>query len=1003
MMPISLTLSAFGPYPDTITIDFESFQEDGLFLITGPTGSGKTMIFDAMIFALYGKTSGQIRQTDSLRCDHALNEIPTFVEFSFSLHQQNYTIKRNPKYYLEGKKTPKQPSALLTLPDGKMVEGIKEVNQKMISLLGVDDQQFKQICMIAQGEFTKLIMASSDEREKVLRELFHSETYQKLEEKLKVHLKTYQDKYDLLLNKRKDLMQELQVEDHQEYLSKQTKLIASQQKEYDDLKKDLDQKKQQLQLYRLQNQRLIQLKDLKQQFQDLKKQENDYQELNKTVDTLKKAQETNYLYISYIKQQKKLQTLKLNQEDFLKQLKKLEKDYQEKKVQADFLDYKQQTKEKLQNQIQETKQLINQIYQYQNDYQNLQTLKQQYRMLDEEHKLFLKKKEKFENGLQRDQERIQSEQQVQSKYELIKQQYVRLNEQKVKVHQLSDYYDQILKLNENKSDLQEEYTVVEKQVDHEKMQYNQMEKLYFRKQAGIFALQLKEDQPCPICGSLHHPHPAQIEKEGITKEKLDQQAKKVKQQEHRLQDILQKILLSNQKKEMLVKQTKQLSSELNIQEEISKEIFIKELDHLSKDEKRMKKEYLELQDELKYIQKLKKSVALSLKDMSTYESKELKQAQSLENIQVQIHQLSGKLDDSLRQYEIGEVNKNYQQVQKEYRQLSLEIETIQQDYEKVKNKYLEIKTKISSLNQQIIQEQEIYDELDNKYHTALDAFINEEEFLNLKTQINQISILEKKYQDYLISLKSLNEQIISLENEVKDSTYVDLSSLSETIKEVNQQLREKNDDLEKLKIDYSLKEKMIKDIQKINQQLEKDEDTYQIYLDLYNLASGKNNTRVSIERYVLATYFENMLIYANVIMKQLSQGRYQLLRKDDAGKGRSQQGLELDVFDQESGNIRSIKTLSGGESFKAALSLALGLSRMVQDYAGGIELNTLFIDEGFGSLDSQSLDQAMNCLMELHHENKLIGIISHVSDLKDRIERQLVVERKQKQSVIQMI
>lgn len=1003
MMPISLTLSAFGPYPDTITIDFESFQEDGLFLITGPTGSGKTMIFDAMIFALYGKTSGQIRQTDSLRCDHALNEIPTFVEFSFSLHQQNYTIKRNPKYYLEGKKTPKQPSALLILPDGKMVEGIKEVNQKMISLLGVDDQQFKQICMIAQGEFTKLIMASSDEREKVLRELFHSETYQKLEEKLKVHLKTYQDKYDLLMNKRKDLMQELQVEDHQEYLSKQTKLIASQQKEYDDLKKDLDQKKQQLQLYRLQNQRLIQLKDLKQQFQDLKKQENDYQKLNKTVDTLKKAQETNYLYISYIKQQKKLQTLKLNQEDFLKQLKKLEKDYQEKKVQADSLDYKQQTKEKLQNQIQETKQLINQIYQYQNDYQNLQTLKQQYRMLDEEHKLFLKKKEKFENGLQRDQERIQSEQQVQSKYELIKQQYVRLNEQKVKVHQLSDYYDQILKLNENKSDLQEEYTVVEKQVDHEKMQYNKMEKLYFRKQAGIFALQLKEDQPCPICGSLHHPHPAQIEKEDITKEKLDQQAKKVKQQEHRLQDILQKILLSNQKKEMLVKQTKQLSSELNIQEEISKEIFIKELDHLSKDEKRMKKEYLELQDELKYIQKLKKSVALSLKDMSTYESKELKQAQSLENIQVQIHQLSGKLNDSLRQYEIGEVNKNYQQVQKEYRQLSLEIETIQQDYEKVKNKYLEIKTKISSLNQQIIQEQEIYDELDNKYHTALDAFINEEEFLNLKTQINQISILEKKYQDYLISLKSLNEQIISLENEVKDSTYVDLSSLSETIKEVNQQLREKNDDLEKLKIDYSLKEKMIKDIQKINQQLEKDEDTYQRYLDLYNLASGKNNARVSIERYVLATYFENMLIYANVIMKQLSQGRYQLLRKDDAGKGRSQQGLELDVFDQESGNIRSIKTLSGGESFKAALSLALGLSRMVQDYAGGIELNTLFIDEGFGSLDSQSLDQAMNCLMELHHENKLIGIISHVSDLKDRIERQLVVERKQKQSVIQMI
>ena len=151
MMPISLTLSAFGPYPDTITIDFESFQEDGLFLITGPTGSGKTMIFDAMIFALYGKTSGQIRETDSLRCDHALNEIPTFVEFSFSLHQQNYTIKRNPKYYLEGKKTPKQPSALLILPDGKMVEGIKEVNQKMISLLGLCYAFFATLAILIVG------------------------------------------------------------------------------------------------------------------------------------------------------------------------------------------------------------------------------------------------------------------------------------------------------------------------------------------------------------------------------------------------------------------------------------------------------------------------------------------------------------------------------------------------------------------------------------------------------------------------------------------------------------------------------------------------------------------------------------------------------------------------------------------------------------------------------------------------------------------------------------
>ena len=197
MMPLSLTISAFGPYPDCVTVDFQQFQESGLFLITGPTGSGKTMLFDAIVFSLFGKSSGQMRETDSLRCDHANKDQPTYVEYTFSLHQQIYQIKRSPKYYLEGRKTPKNPTALLTLPDGKLIEGVREVDAKVISLLGVDDKQFKQIAMIAQGEFTKLIMSTSDEREKVLRELFHTECYQKLEEKLKAQLKVYKDKYDV--------------------------------------------------------------------------------------------------------------------------------------------------------------------------------------------------------------------------------------------------------------------------------------------------------------------------------------------------------------------------------------------------------------------------------------------------------------------------------------------------------------------------------------------------------------------------------------------------------------------------------------------------------------------------------------------------------------------------------------------------------------------------------------------------------------------------------------
>ena len=878
MMPINLTLSAFGPYPNQININFESFQEDGLFLITGPTGSGKTMIFDALIFALYGKTSGQMRQSDSLRCDHALNEIPTFVELTFSLHQQIYTIKRSPKYYLEGKKTPKQPTALLTLPDGKMVEGVKEVTSKVISLLGIDDQQFKQICMIAQGEFTKLIMASSDEREKVLRELFHSEVYQRIEEKLKERLKTYQDQYSLLLNKRKDYQEELNIEeDGDVYLERKRKIIQELETRIQKQEKQKEEFNQQIQLYHLQNQRLQNLKENKKRYQDLILQEKDYQKLFKKIQLLKKAKETNYDYLSLKQQEAKINQMKNKREETLQKYQTLEKESQVLEQKYQTLSLKQQENQQLFKQIQEQKQLIEAVLQYQHYYQNLQELKQTYHQLKKENTLFNQKKEKLQTSIERDLETIQSEKQIETTCKLLQQDYQKINNQKIKIHQLSQYYDELLQAIEKRSDLQEEYVHLEKEVDDQRKHYQQLEKLYFRKQAGIFASQLKDNEPCPICGSLHHPHPALLEKEDISKEKLDQQKKVVTRFENKLQEHVQQLLLQKQKIEMKQQQIKQLSTELEI-EDVDKESFIKALDVISKDEKEMKKKYLQYQDELKYIQKLKKSVELSQKDMVVYLQKEEKQKHQLEQLQIQIHQLSGKLDDTKKVYEM------------------------------------------SQLQDQLLE-------------------------------------FERSYQ--------------------------------EKIKEV-----------EDLQNKYTLKEKLIHQIETINKKLEKDEEIYQRYLDLYNLSSGKNEARVSLERYVLATYFEHMLLYANRIFKQLTQGRYQLIRKDEAEKGRKQQGLELDVFDQESGQLRGIKTLSGGESFKAALSLALGLSRMIQEYAGGIELNTLFIDEGFGSLDSQSLDQAMNCLMELHQDNKFIGIISHVSELKDRIDRQIIVDRKQKQSVI---
>ena len=696
MMPINLTLSAFGPYPNQININFESFQEDGLFLITGPTGSGKTMIFDALIFALYGKTSGQMRQSDSLRCDHALNEIPTFVELTFSLHQQIYTIKRSPKYYLEGKKTPKQPTALLTLPDGKMVEGVKEVTSKVISLLGIDEHQFKQIVMIAQGEFTQLIMASSDEREKVLRELFHSEVYQRIEEKLKERLKTYQDQYSLLLNKRKDYQEELNIEeDGDVYLERKRKIIQELETRIQKQEKQKEELNQQIQLYHLQNQRLQNLKENKKRYQDLILQEKDYQKLFKKIQLLKKAKETNYDYLSLKQQEAKINQMKNKREETLQKYQTLEKESQVLEQKYQTLSLKQQENQQLFKQIQEQKQLIEAVLQYQHYYQNLQELKQTYHQLKKENTLFNQKKEKLQTSIERDLETIQSEKQIETTCKLLQQDYQKINNQKIKIHQLSQYYDELLQAIEKRSDLQEEYVHLEKEVDNQRKHYQQLEKLYFRKQAGIFASQLKDNEPCPICGSLHHPHPALLEKEDISKEKLDQQKKVVTRFENKLQEHVQQLLLQKQKIEMKQQQIKQLSTELEI-EDVDKESFIKALDVISKDEKEMKKKYLQYQDELKYIQKLKKSVELSQKDMVVYLQKEEKQKHQLEQLQIQIHQLSGKLDDTKKVYEMSQLQDQLLEFERSYQEKIKEVEDLQNKYTKYKDLSIQLQTQIKS-------------------------------------------------------------------------------------------------------------------------------------------------------------------------------------------------------------------------------------------------------------------------------------------------------------------
>ncbi len=1002
MIPKLLTISAFGPYANCTQIDFSSFDQDGLFLITGPTGSGKTMIFDAITFALYGQSSGGVREKDSFRCDHASPDALTYVELEFLLHQQSYVIKRSPKYFVSGKKTPKQPKALLTLPDGKMIEGTKEVNNKIIQLLGVDDKQFKQIVMIAQGEFTKLIFSSSDDREKVLRDLFHTEIYQELEEKLKQKVKDYQVKYNQLFQRKDELKKELecQNEDYKAYLDHLHQLCIVEEKKYDEKNENYQKQSQLLQVQTLNNQRIEQYQKTKEKYLELKKQEKTYHQLKEKVDQLNQVQEIQVIY----HQQQQLKNQYLHSKEELEKLiskqKQKHKEFRDIDLLYQQLPQQEQLKLQLQQQENHLLEKITQLNQYQVDFKQKESYLQRLKELNTNKQDFISKQEKIEKRLDKDYETIQSEERLKLELKNLQESYQTIHDKKIKLHRLSDEYDHLNQEYDQKSDIEEQYLSLEKDLNNQKHKLELDNQYYRYHQAGILAKDLNDNQPCPVCGSLHHPHLAKIDDHFITNEQLDKQTQLVEQLTEQYNECYRQLLLKKQLIETTQKQLGRMCQELQIQEELSKETFIKELSILLQEEKGMKQAYQEMDNQLKYIQKLKISVNKSEDDLKGILQTLEHLNQNIQELEKQVNYIEGRLDKQYASLSLNQLQEDLQGIRQQLQSLNKKIKQTEMQYHQLKELSVSIDSQIQLHTKQINHTESQFNIIHEQYLEALKNFGLEEHFLSLLNEVDKKEEYNEVYQQYQIQLLSLKKQVDQLSKEVSNIQYVDLNNQKVYVNQLKEECLLQQKTLENNKMNYMMNKSRVDEINRIDEKIEKEARDYQRYLDLAELTSGKNQSRVSLERYVLAAYFENVLMYANKIMERLSQGRYQLLRRDYASKGRSQQGLELDVLDLESGMSRDVKTLSGGESFKAALSLALGLSQMIQNYAGGIELKTLFIDEGFGTLDSQSLDQAINCLIDIQQDDKLIGIISHVGELQDRIDHGIIVTRKDKESKI---
>lgn len=1007
MLPNRLTMSAFGPYHQVVTIDFEPFIQDGLFLITGPTGAGKTMIFDAIMFALYGVSSGSERSSEQFRSDQANHDTPTFVELDFILHNQHYLIKRSPRYLLEGKKTPKLPTALLTLPGGKMIEGIKEVNYKIKEILGIDDKQFKQIAMIAQGEFTKLIYAGSEEREKVLRNLFKTDNFRCLEEQLKLRVKEYKSKYDLLFKQREMLLKSLDVEDEKidldEYLDSLEKKIKIKAMEYQQNAQYYEQKAKELNVIEINNRRLEYLDDLKIQLSNYLSKEDYYRELEKMIKDLKRANQLQNIYSLMISSKTKLAKLREKEKvlneclSFAKNdLKKQEKQYA---LVSKYHDEVAQGQIELEKMVE----LKQNVLVYQKDLNQGNNLRKQIKVIESKNIGLNDRLQKSAKIIERDSNSIAHLDKLKGDYELINQNYQKIHAHKLEIHNLSSDYDKFLREEEHCYELREQYQKIEEKYLNEKNKYDQMEHHFRSSQAGILASSLKENEPCPVCGSLNHPQLADFDQKIVYQEDLKKAKKNFDKCSETRNDIYNALILKQQEVTLLKKQMENDCQRLGIEEELGKEVFIKVLGKINIDENKLLKQAKELDNEIIYLNNLKISLANHQKDLDLLEQNIQKNNAQVQAYKDQLNQVIGRMEQNkqLKDLTHHQVDQQIEEKQKELLGLTKIIKDIEEKYRSINEQIIQLEAQNRSYCQQIKDEENNYQQVLREYRGKLNSlFTDEKEFLEIIKNVSQLENKEKEYQAYLIAKDSLNKQIHELQLELKGIEVIDVEVVKEKLIILKQKLDSALNILNNLNAQLMTVTSTIKNIKNIDQELSNSHDIYQCYLDLSEVTSGKNSYRISFERYVLAAYFENILVYANTLLKRMSQGRYQLYRRDNRSKGAGKQGLELDVLDLESGLLRDVKTLSGGESFKAALSLALGLSKMIQGYAGGIELNTLFIDEGFGSLDSQSLDQAIDCLIDIQQDGKLIGIISHVSELKERIDHKIILSRKNKETKI---
>jgi len=1042
MKPRILIMRAFGTYAEETIIDFTCFDDEGLFLVTGPTGAGKTTIFDAITFALFGETSGDQRE-DSLRSDFAKPNEKTEIIFEFLYHNKRYKIERNPGYQREKLKgeglTVQQPNATLSLPNQEVISGTGKVTQKIEEIIGINANQFTQISMIAQGEFKKFLNAGTVERQNIFRKLFHTDDAEILQNALKKHAKTassdLQKSQETLFRmfeffkeisafekighpyaEPKAIMSSKIEEDIK--LFKQTIKnlgdVAKQQANImDGLKKQKDAQLVQRTQAEAQNQKLDQYAIHQKELTFLESQNEEKGRLHKRLEQIKETKEQIYpAEQRFHEEEKNVQILEQAIDTLTEEVAVLkgasieaeqllaveqEKETERKKCNAQMaqLSKEEADYEKLEH-------LCNQEKQTLKDYESVKLEK------EKAEKIYAQTEEERHNCVIAQEALKASQTKV---FELSAQQEA-LNQKRETFKILYKKIEAFEEKQEALKQAQKEYIRVEKKCQSAKSTYDQLDYEFRRDQAGILAETLKEGDPCPVCGAIHHPQKAQKRQEAPTEERV----KKAKLEAEEAQAIFNRITGETQALKGHVQ---------NLQEEM--ETLFKESFGTLLEEKLLREKTLQ---EGKKVTEAIKTLQIKIEEMN-------KKVQRYEALTEQIKQLEESLTitkDRLEKMRADFQARSNQKTQIETQISEKKAQLTYASQEIAKAAFLELQEKEKQMAERLQGAQEEVQTSKMTLTTAQEGLrMRQEEQLpkakktmsraqegfeaqlkasNLKTltayedakrlipQMDEMAIEWEKWHNGLLAaqerFKLSKRAIEGIEG------YFDIEMLEQKMTGIEKDIEERRAQQTELEQAIIQGQANLKKMKAEKVQLAEKEKTAILYKNLSDVANGQmaSETKQTFEVYVQGVYFKKVMALANQHLKRLSNGQFYLKEHQGHFNHRTQSGLEMDVHDLYTGKDRSVKSLSGGESFVTSMALALGLSDLVQRQNGGIQLDAMFIDEGFGSLDQHYLDRAIQELKRLAGGNRMVGIISHISTLDDEIERKIVVKKTPKGSVL---